>query len=184
MNVPKLRFKEFNDEYNIKEIDEITFSVSSGKISNNLEDGEYNVYGSMGIIGTSNFYDYCGEKVLVARVGANAGSVNRINEKCCISDNTLVLEPKNIINDYLYYSLSHYEPKRLIFGSGQPLVTGGQLKKIKLGIPNNSEQLKVSNFMNLLDKKIELQNKKIEDLKLFKSYTKNQLFRNGEKVVK
>ena len=63
----------------------------------------------------------------------------------------------NFINDYLYYSLSHYEPKRLIFGSGQPLVTGGQLKKIKLGIPSNNEQLKVSNFMNLLDKKIELQ---------------------------
>ncbi|MGM9879197.1 MAG: restriction endonuclease subunit S [Bacilli bacterium] len=174
---PKLRFLNFNNDYEIKEISDITYNVSSGKISKQLEDGEYNVYGSMGIIGKSNFYDYTGEKVLVARVGANAGSVNKINEKCCISDNTLVLEPKNILNDYLYYSLSHYDPKKLIFGSGQPLVTGGQLKKIKLGVPSKEEQVKVSNFLSLLDKKIELQTKKIEDLKLFKLCLNTKLFK-------
>ena len=181
---PKLRFSNFINDYEIKDVSDITSNISSGKISKQLEDGEYNVYGSMGIIGKSNFYDYAGEKVLVARVGANAGSVNKINEKCCISDNTLVLEPKDILNDYLYYALSHYNPKKLIFGSGQPLVTGGQLKKIKLGIPSKEEQLKVSNFLSLLDKKIELQSKKIEDLKLFKSYTKNKLFQNGNQVIK
>lgn len=168
MNVPRLRFKEFNKSYNTKEIKEITYNVASGKISKPVEDGNYNIYGSMGKIGTSNFYDYEGEKVLVARVGANAGSVNKINEKCCISDNTLVLEPKDVLNDYLYYSLKHYNPQKLIFGSGQPLVTGGQLKQIKLGIPEEKEQLKVANFLSLLDKKIELQTKKIEALKLFK----------------
>ena len=173
---PKLRFSNFINDYEIKDVSDITSNISSGKISKQLEDGEYNVYGSMGIIGKSNFYDYAGEKVLVARVGANAGSVNKINEKCCISDNTLVLEPKDILNDYLYYALSHYNPKKLIFGSGQPLVTGGQLKKIKLGIPSKVEQLKVSNFLSLLDKKIELQSKKIEDLKLFKMSTLDKYF--------
>ena len=176
MNVPRLRFKEFNKSYNTKEIKEITYNVASGKISKPVEDGNYNIYGSMGKIGTSNFYDYEGEKVLVARVGANAGSVNKINEKCCISDNTLVLEPKDVLNDYLYYSLKHYNPQKLIFGSGQPLVTGGQLKQIKLGIPEEKEQLKVANFLSLLDKKIELQTKKIEALKLFKKGLINYLF--------
>ena len=175
---PKLRFSNFINDYEIKDVSDITSNISSGKISKQLEDGEYNVYGSMGIIGKSNFYDYAGEKVLVARVGANAGSVNKINEKCCISDNTLVLEPKDILNDYLYYALSHYNPKKLIFGSGQPLVTGGQLKKIKLGIPSKEEQLKVSNFLSLLDKKIELQSKKIEDLKLFKKGLDKIIFSN------
>ena len=173
---PKLRFSNFINDYEIKDVSDITSNISSGKISKQLEDGEYNVYGSMGIIGKSNFYDYAGEKVLVARVGANAGSVNKINEKCCISDNTLVLEPKDVLNDYLYYALSHYNPKKLIFGSGQPLVTGGQLKKIKLGIPSKEEQIKVSNFLSLLDKKIELQSKKIEDLKLFKMSTLDKYF--------
>ena len=183
MNIPKLRFKEFNDDYEMKEVADITYNVSSGKISKQLEDGKYNVYGSIGIIGKSNFYDYTGEKVLVARVGANAGSVNKINEKCCISDNTLVLDPKDILNDYLYYSLSHYDPKKLIFGSGQPLVTGGQLKKIKLGIPSKEEQIKTSNFLSLLDKKIELQTKKIEDLKLFKLCIMKSIFDSSKASI-
>jgi len=183
---PKLRFSNFINDYEIKDLSDITSNISSGKISKQLEDGEYNVYGSMGIIGKSNFYDYVGEKVLVARVGANAGSVNKINEKCCISDNTLVLEPKDILNDYLYYALSHYNPKKLIFGSGQPLVTGGQLKKIKLGIPSKEEQIKVSNFLSLLDKKIELQSKKIEDLKLFKLCLMKEIFtsKNANTLIK
>ena len=168
MNVPKLRFKEFNDEWKYEKLSSITNNISSGKISKKLVDGEYNVYGSMGIIGTSNFYDYDGEKVLVARVGANAGSVNKINEKCCISDNTLVLESNNILNDFLYFSLCYFNPKKLIFGSGQPLVTGSQLKNIIIGVPTILEQKKISLFMSLLDKKIELQSKKIEALKLYK----------------
>ena len=184
MNVPKLRFSNFSNDYEIKEIADITYNVSSGKISKQLEDGQYNVYGSMGVIGKSNFYDYTGEKVLVARVGANAGSVSKINENCCISDNTLVLEPKDILNDYLYYSLSYFNPKKLIFGSGQPLVTGTQIKKIKLSIPKKEEQLKVAKFLSLLDKKIELQSKKIEDLKLFKLYTKNQIFKDYDEIFK
>lgn len=184
MNVPKLRFSNFSNDYEIKEIADITYNVSSGKISKQLEDGQYNVYGSMGIIGKSNFYDYTGEKVLVARVGANAGSVNKINENCCISDNTLVLESKDILNDYLYYSLTYFNPKKLIFGSGQPLVTGAQIKKIKLSIPKKEEQLKVADFLSLLDKKIELQSKKIEDLKLFKLYTKNQIFKDYDEILK
>ena len=48
--------------------------------------------------------------------------------------------------------------------------------EMKINIPNESEQLKVANFLSLLDKKIELQTKKIEDLKLFKLCIKKKLF--------
>ena len=80
MNVPKLRFPEFHDDYEIKELSEITNGISSGGLSKPLENGKYKVYGSVGIIGSSKYYDYDGEKILVARVGANAGIVNKINE--------------------------------------------------------------------------------------------------------
>lgn len=62
----------------------------------------------------------------------------------------------------------------MIFGSGQPLITGGQLKKINVNFPNLSEQNKIGNFLSLLDKKIELQTKKIEVLKLYKKGMLNQ----------
>ena len=53
---PKLRFSNFINDYEIKDVSDITSNISSGKISKQLEDGEYNVYGSMGIIGKSNFW--------------------------------------------------------------------------------------------------------------------------------
>ena len=43
-----------------------------------------------------------------------------------------------------------------------------QFKELEINLPTNKEQVKISNFLSLLDKKIELQSKKIEDLKLFK----------------
>ena len=42
------------------------------------------------------------------------------------------------------------------------------IKEQSIPIPLLNEQLKIANFLNLLDKKIELQTKKIEALKLFK----------------
>ena len=174
MLVPKLRFKEFNTEYKNNLLSEITSNVASGKVLINTGFGKYNVYGSTGIINKAPTFDYSGKKILVARVGANAGTVNKINEKCCISDNTLVIEVNSIIeNDYLYYYLDYYNLKRLIFGSGQPLITGGQLKKINVNFPNEKEQIKIANFLSLLDKKIELQTKKIEVLKLYKKGINN-----------
>ncbi|MBR3661627.1 MAG: restriction endonuclease subunit S, partial [Bacilli bacterium] len=55
----------------------------------------------------------------------------------------------------------------------------------KFSITNIDEENKVSNFLSLLDKKIELQSKKIKDLKLFKKGLHNKLFNetNGENYL-
>ena len=76
--------------------------------------------------------------------------------------------------------------KIILGGAGSQHFNIGQedLKKVSIFKPELDEQNQIAKFMTLLDKKIELQSKKIEDLKLFKSYTKNKLFSNGEKVVK
>ena len=76
--------------------------------------------------------------------------------------------------------------KIILGGAGSQHFNIGQedLKKVSIFKPELDEQNQIAKFMTLLDKKIELQSKKIEDLKLFKSYTKNKLFSNGEQVVK
>ena len=35
MNVPKIRFPDFSDDYEIKEIADITYNISSGKYQSN-----------------------------------------------------------------------------------------------------------------------------------------------------
>lgn len=47
---------------------------------------------------------------------------------------------------------------------------------------DKKEQDKISKFLSLINKKIELQSRKIEVLKLYKIYTKNELLKNGDKI--
>ena len=167
-NSPSLRFPEFTGEWEKCKIEDITDAVSSGKSKKHFSNGEYNLYGSTGIIGRTDKALYDGKLVLVARVGANAGFLQIINEPCGITDNTLILKPKGIDAFYLYYFLQHFNLNRLIFGSGQPLITGGMLKKVKVSLGTISEQSKIVKFLSLLDERTAVQSRLIEDLKKFK----------------
>ncbi|MCI6168263.1 MAG: restriction endonuclease subunit S [Alistipes sp.] len=180
---PSIRFPEFTGEWEKCKIEDITDAVSSGKSKNHFSNGEYNLYGSTGIIGRTDKALYDGKLVLVARVGANAGFLQIINEPCGITDNTLILKPKGIDAFYLYYFLQHFNLNRLIFGSGQPLITGGMLKKVKVSLGTISEQSKIVKFLSLLDERIATQVRLIEDLKKLRCAVSNKLFQSVKGVV-
>ena len=167
LNVPSLRFPEFTEEWNYESLDTIAPNITSGRSKPSL--GEYNLYGSTGIIGKTATADYSGDMLLVARVGANAGSLQLVNDSCGITDNTLIIKPCKLSSHYLYFYLQHYNLNRLVFGSGQPLITAGMLKKVRIPFGNQLEQKKIENFLCCIDERITTQNKIIEDLKKLKS---------------
>ena len=163
-NVPNLRFPEFQEEWEEYRIEDITVNISSGRCKSHSSNGKYNLYGSTGIIGKTDEACYEGNLVLVARVGANAGSLQIINEPCGITDNTLIIKPKEVDVQYIYYFLQHFNLNRLIFGSGQPLITGGMLKKVKVSLGTIQEQNKITRLLSILDERITTQNKIIDKL--------------------
>ena len=163
-NVPNLRFPEFQGEWGKYRIEDITENISSGRCKSYSSNGKYNLYGSTGIIGKTDEACYEGNLVLVARVGANAGFLQIINEPCGITDNTLIIKPKKVDAQYIYYFLQHFNLNRLVFGSGQPLITGGMLKKVKVSLGNIQEQNKLTRLLSLLDERIATQNKIIDKL--------------------
>lgn len=167
LNVPALRFPEFTEEWNYELLDTIAPNITSGKSKPSF--GEYNLYGSTGIIGKTATADYSGDMLLVARVGANAGSLQLVNDSCGITDNTLIIKPCKLSSHYLYFYLQHYNLNRLVFGSGQPLITAGMLKKVRIPFGNQLEQKKIENFLCCIEERIATQNKIIEDLKKLKS---------------
>jgi len=177
--IPELRFPEFeNDEiWAENELNDFCFNISSGKdkIQN---DGAFDLYGSTGIIGKTENADYDGDFILVARVGANAGSLNRANGQFCVTDNTLVVnlkQPKNI--EFIFYSLSKIGLNKLVFGSGQPLVTGKQLKELNILTPvNPQEQQKIASCLSAVDELITTQQDKIEQLQQHKRGMMQGLF--------
>ena len=186
--IPELRFPEFvkDGEWEKKALESFCLNISSGK-DNNIIDGEFVLYGSTGIIGRTEKASYYGDFILVARVGANAGLLNKVNGKFGVTDNTLVvnLKKKEII-DFVFYSLEKFGLNCLVFGSGQPLITGTQLKSLNLLIPKTeNEQQKIASCLSSLDEVIAAHSQKLELLKTHKKGLMQNLFPQvGETVPK
>lgn len=173
---PKLRFKGFDEEWKKEKLETKVNSISSGKIKP-TDDGNYFVHGSTGIIGKTIEYSHDGDYILVARVGANAGYINRVKGKFAVTDNTLVVDLKKETDvSYCQAFLTKFNLNKLIFGSGQPLITGGLLKSIEFVSPTLPEQQKIASFLSAVDEKIQQLSRKKELLEQYKKGVMQQLF--------
>lgn len=184
MNVPKLRFKEFNDNYLRLKYKDV-LKIKSGKDQKQVEceNGIYPILGTGGQIGKTNSFLYDKPSVLIGR----KGTINKPQymETPFWTVDTLfyshIYEPN--IPKYLFYSFQNVNWKKYDESTGVPSLSSSTIEGVDCNIPSKEEQLKVANFISLLDKKIDLQSKKIEDLKLFKLCINNILF-NGNKTIK
>ena len=163
---------------------EIVLSIASGITINHSSKGTYPVYGSTGIIGYTNSNDYSGERILIARVGANAGATNIVCGEYGVSDNTLVITvDSEYETKYIYYFLKHKKLNQFVFGSGQPLITGSLLKNISLYIPDRISQQHIAEALSDVDGMISSLEKLIAKYKSIKTACLQQMFpQNGETV--
>jgi len=177
--IPELRFPEFMEygEWEEKSLDSHCLNLSSGR-DKHIPDGNYELYGSTGIIGRVKDASYDGDFILVARVGANAGLLNRAKGKFGVTDNTLVIDLKREeVIDFIFCSLENLRLNKLVFGSGQPLITGGQLKSLNLIIPpKRNEQQKIASCLSSLDEVIAAHSQKLATLKDHKKGLMQNLF--------
>ena len=192
---PKLRFKEFSDEWCETTLGETTTfkqgiqvdvdkqfskpfdnSVRFIRIvdyTQNTKDIRY-----ISKPANANYVDE--HDVVLVRYGATAGFVGH-GIKGVIANNMFTVTPNSNINkDFLYTILKQdkiYNKLNSSNGSSaMPALNFGSVSILKFSYPSIDEQNKLTNLINLLDKKIELQSKKIEDLKLFKMSTLDKYF--------
>ena len=80
-------------------------------------------------------------------------------------------------SQFIYYSLSHFDLRRLSFGTGQPLVKSSELQKLKLCVPvSKSEQEKIGEIFNNIDNIITLHQRKLERLQEVKKGLLQKMF--------
>ena len=198
---PKLRFKNFNNEWEETELKNITSEIAYGMNSASKEyDGENKYIRITDIDENSNRYSnkdvvspdgILEDKFLVkendilfARTGASTGKTYLYNS----NDGKLYyagfLIKASIINhnsNFIFQQtkLNKYNNwiRIMSMRSGQPGINSQEYGSYKFSITNIDEENKISNFLSLIDKKIELQSKKIEDLKLFKKGLLEDVFR-------
>ncbi len=156
--VPEIRFSGFTDDWEQRKLGDVVDSVDTGKSRFDKEgsSGEYPILGSTSVIGYDDEYDYEGDFILTARVGANAGSLYRHAGKVKISDNTVFIQASQNI-EFLYQLLIQFDIKKLSFGTGQPLVKASELKSLELMMPTDmKEQMQIGEYFKSLDHLITL----------------------------
>ena len=171
------------EDWEVLSLNKIATSVCSGKSLQAEKNGIYPLYGSTGMIGYRSNPDYEGMKILIARVGANAGSVYYVSNKYCVSDNTLMIQLSSQVNfEFVYFYLKHLKLNRLVFGSGQPLITGTQLKHLQINIPPLLEQQAIATALSDVDDLISSLTRLIEKKKNIKQGTMQELLTGKKRL--
>lgn len=201
LNVPALRFPEFTDEWK-----EVLFASNLERLENganyNTNDKDGVPMSRIETISTGRI-DYtkvghCStpQKIehYIMRYGdilfSHINSLKHIGKTAYYSAeeplyhgmNLLLFRCKNNVDSKFFFFLinnTHFIRKCQILAKqavNQASISTSDLKKIKVYIPDINEQSKIRKFLSLIEKRIELQNKIIEDLKKLKSALYQEMF--------
>lgn len=129
----------------------------------------YKVYGANGFVGFYNKYNHKEWQVVLSCRG-DCGTINKTEPESWINGNAMVLKMEGnelIDKNYFYYQCLATSFKDVIDNSGIPQITRTPLlKKNFRFIGNMKVQKKLANFFINIDKRIELQQKLLEQYKL------------------
>ena len=151
-------------------------SIASGEGISSLEvekeqdsSAHIPIIGGNGVMGFSKRVNSV-HAIAIGRVGALCGNVHLINYPSWISDNALKISTWNdFIDSFLVYLLKSAKLNDLASKTAQPLITGEQIKSLKVVIPSIEEQKQIANFLDhetaQIDTLIAKQEKLIELLK-------------------
>ncbi len=182
LNVPNLRFPEFEGEWQENYVNEICNEFKSGKAIKAdliLDVGTYPVFGGNGLRGYTSTYNHDGLFVLIGRQGALCGNVRSVIGKTYITEHAIAVNGNNKSDtNFLHYLFLQMDLGRFSDQSAQPGLAVNKLLKLKVITPRIDEQRKIANLLRLLDERIATQNKIIEDLKKLKSAISERLFKD------
>ena len=201
LNVPNLRFPEFQGEWEESTIGEM-FDLYSGNTPSRLNKEHFK--GTVNWISSGELkehYIYSSKEQIseeaakslkllpvgtfvIAIYGLEAdgvrGTGSITQEPSTISQACMSFIPKGVIeNEFLY---SWYKKHgnvigiRYAQGTKQQNLSYDILEKFRIAYPNTKEQEKLNKFISLLDERIATQNKIIEDLKKLKSAIIEKVF--------
>lgn len=199
-NVPTLRFPEFSGEWERKTLGEVGKFFSGGTPSSSnkeyysgdipfIRSGEIHesstelMISQAGLDSSSAKIVEVGD-VLMALYGATSGDIaisqikGAINQAIlCIRSNENKVFLTSVWQKHVQKILNTY------LQGGQGNLSADIVKKIAFSFPSIDEQNKIGEFLRIIDERISIQNKIIEDLKKIKVGIENKCFgqNNGHK---
>lgn len=181
-NVPKLRFKGFEDEWKDNIIGNVCL-INTGKrdTKNKVKNGKYPFFVRSNTVERINTYSFDGEAILTAGDGVGVGKVfHYVNCKFDYHQRVYKLSNFNKINGkFLYEIFSNNFKKEVAKYNAKTSVDSVRLEmisKMKIKIPSLQEQEKIVNFLSKVDSIIEKQEKKVQYWNSYKKGMMQKIF--------
>lgn len=180
---PKLRFKEFSGDWEIKKLGDLA-NIGTGKkdTQDKVEDGIYPFFVRSQNIERINSYSFDGEAILTAGDGVGVGKVfHYINGKFDYHQRVYKLSDftKGTNGRYIYeYFRKHFirEVTKYTAKTSVDSVRMEMITKMDIPYPSIEEQEKIASFFSLIDDKISLQGEKLKMLKDYKKGMMQKIF--------
>ena len=200
LNVPNLRFPEFEGEWEKCKLGDVAMVVGGGTPDTNNHkywNGDIQWFtpseigrdkyvtnslrtiSEEGLNKSSAKLLPIGTILLSSRATVGECSINKV--ECTTNQGFQSLIPKEYFSKEFVFYLMQTKRKELIrksCGSTFLEISANEVRKIKIAVPTSKEQEKISKLLALLDERISTQNKIIEDLKKLKSVISKKLLDN------
>ena len=197
-DVPALRFPEFSDEWEKCLISDfgmvITGNTPPTKDVDNYKDGIklwaspidlgkskwiYDTQTKLSVTGFEKTRKLPQGAILVTCIGSTIGKMGMATCEIATNQqiNSIITNSDND-KDFVYYAIESKFPKYLTSVAIQavPIISKSSFERLPNIRTTLTEQKKIGRFLSLIDKRIETQNKIIEDLKKLKSAIRKKMF--------
>jgi type I restriction enzyme S subunit len=175
---PKYRFPEFTKDGNwgVKSFEQL-FTIGNGRDYKHLDSGDIPVYGSGGYMLSVNDYLYDGESVCIGRKGTIDKPMFLSGKFWTVDTLFYTHSFKKCLPMYIFYVFENIDWRNHNEAGGVPSLSKTNIYKIEILVPPTiQEQKKIASCLTALDKLINAQTEKIEQLKLHKKGLMQGLF--------
>lgn len=181
LNVPNLRFKEFQGEWEMCKFKDVCSTSTGNKnTQDKIDDGIYPFYVRSQTVERINSWTFDGEAILTAGDGVGVGKVfHHTYGKIGVHQRVYILSNFKCDANYLFHFFSSHfynRVKRMSAKNSVDSVRKEMITEMPLYLPSKQEQTKIGVLLSLLDERISTQNKIIDKLQSLIKGIRNDVF--------
>ena len=184
LNVPNLRFKEFEGEWEMCKFKDVCSTSTGNKnTQDKIDDGIYPFYVRSQTVERINSWTFDGEAILTAGDGVGVGKVfHHTYGKIGVHQRVYILSNFKCDANYLFHFFSsnfYNRVKRMSAKNSVDSVRKEMITEMPLYLPSEQEQTKIGVLLSLLDERISTQNKIIDKLQSLIKGIAQKIVRNN-----
>ncbi|MGT2829131.1 restriction endonuclease subunit S [Streptococcus hillyeri] len=178
-NIPKLRFKDFDDEWEKKKLGDTAQMYQPKTITqSDLTESGVPVFGANGYIGYYLEPNHIEDQVTISARGENTGTPSFVKGPVYITGNSMVVnvDVDEIDKYFLYSSLLSRSLKKYVTGGAQPQLTRDVLNIIQKYFPSLPEQSAIGSLFQTLDELLSAYKDNLANYQAFKASMLSKMF--------